>query len=36
MQLLGNTAKLKTAALRKINGSARGIEGSYELVQNGI
>lgn len=36
MQLLGNTAKLKTAALRKIDGSTRGVEGSYKLVQNGI
>ena len=36
MQLLGNTAKLKAAALRKINRSSRGIERSDELIQNGI
>ncbi len=36
MQLLRNAAKLKPAALRKINGSTRGIERSYKLVQNGI
>ena len=36
MQLLGDTAKLKTAALRKIDSGTRSIERSYKLVQNGI
>lgn len=36
VQLLGNTAKLKAAALRKIDSGTRSIERSYKLVQNGI
>ena len=36
VQLLGNTAKFKTAALRKIDSGTRSIERSYKLVQNGI
>ena len=35
-QLLGNTAELKAAALRKIDSTTRSIERSYKLVQNGI
>ena len=36
MQLPGNTAKFKAAALRKIDSGTRSIERSYKLVQNGI